>query len=120
MAHMTVPAVDEAKCTYCGACSELCQFKAISVFNQVILTFPEMCHGCGGCMAICPEKAISAGQRELGEISWGRAGERGLSLRPAAHRRSHEPAPDAPGEGQAGSDAGVQRAAMPSSTRRRG
>ena len=74
MAHMTVPTVEEAKCTYCGACSELCQFKAISVFNQVILTFPEMCHGCGGCMAMCPEKAISAGQRELGEISWGRAG----------------------------------------------
>ena len=78
VAHMTVPAVAEAKCTYCGACSELCQFKAISVFNQVILTFPEMCHGCGGCMAICPEKAISAGQRELGEISWGRAGEIGF------------------------------------------
>jgi MinD superfamily P-loop ATPase len=44
----------------------------------VILTFPEMCHGCGGCMAICPEKAISAGQRELGEISWGQAGEVGF------------------------------------------
>jgi len=78
VAHMMVPVVAEAKCTYCGACSELCQFKAISVFNQVILTFPEMCHGCGGCMAICPEKAISAGQRELGEISWGRAGEIGF------------------------------------------
>jgi len=74
-AHMLVPQVEEAKCTYCGACSELCQFKAISVFNQVILTFPEMCHGCGGCIEICPEKAISAGQRELGEISWGRAGD---------------------------------------------
>ncbi len=78
LAYMTVPAVAEAKCTYCGACSELCQFKAISVFNQVILTFPEMCHGCGGCMAICPEKAISAGRRELGEISWGRAGDLGF------------------------------------------
>jgi MinD superfamily P-loop ATPase len=74
MAHMTVPTLEEAKCTYCGACSELCQFKGVSVFNQVILTFPEMCHGCGGCMAICPEKALSAGKRELGEISWGRAG----------------------------------------------
>jgi len=73
-AHMTVPLVDEARCTYCGACSDLCQFKAISVMNRLILTFPEMCHGCGGCLAICPEKAISPGQRELGEISWGRAG----------------------------------------------
>jgi MinD superfamily P-loop ATPase len=74
IAYMAVPTVEEAKCTYCGACSELCQFKAISVFNQVMLTFPEMCHGCGGCMAVCPEKAVSASRRELGEISWGRAG----------------------------------------------
>jgi MinD superfamily P-loop ATPase len=73
-AYMTVPVVEEAKCTYCRACSDLCQFKAISVMQQLILTFPEMCHGCGGCMAICPEKAISPGQRELGEISWGEAG----------------------------------------------
>jgi MinD superfamily P-loop ATPase len=73
-AHLTVPVVDEARCTYCGACSDLCQFKAISVMGQVLLTFPEMCHGCGGCLAVCPEKALSPGQRELGEISWGRAG----------------------------------------------
>ena len=37
-AHMPVPLVDEARCTYCGACSDLCQFKAISVFNQVIFS----------------------------------------------------------------------------------
>ena len=29
-------------------------------------------------MAVCPEKAISPGQRELGEISWGRAGSSGF------------------------------------------
>jgi MinD superfamily P-loop ATPase len=73
-AHMTVPVVDELRCTHCGACSDLCQFKAISVMGRLILTFPEMCHGCGGCIAVCPEKALSPGQRELGEISWGEAG----------------------------------------------
>jgi MinD superfamily P-loop ATPase len=77
-AHLTVPVVDEARCTRCGACSELCQFKAISVMGQLVLTFPEMCHGCGGCMLICPEKAISPGQRQLGEISWGAAGRIGF------------------------------------------
>ena len=55
MAYMSVPVVDEAACTLCGACAELCQFKAISVMGQMLLTFPEMCHGCGGCLAICPE-----------------------------------------------------------------
>jgi MinD superfamily P-loop ATPase len=72
-AYMEVPQVDEEKCTYCGVCSDLCQFKAISVLANVILTFPEMCHGCGGCMAICPEGAISIGKRELGTVESGAA-----------------------------------------------
>jgi len=77
-AYLMVPALDEARCTYCGACADLCQFGAISIMGQVTLTFPEMCHGCGGCIAVCPEKAVSAGRRELGEISWGRAGGAGF------------------------------------------
>jgi MinD superfamily P-loop ATPase len=74
LAYMPVPEVEEAKCTYCGACSELCQFKAISVFNQVILTFPEMCHGCGGCMLVCPKKAIREIPRRIGIIEKRQAG----------------------------------------------
>jgi MinD superfamily P-loop ATPase len=68
---MEVPVVDESKCTYCRECADLCQFKAISVLGETILTFPEMCHGCGGCISVCPENALSAGSRELGEIAWG-------------------------------------------------
>jgi len=77
VAHLEVPVFDKSRCTFCGACSELCQFKAISVMGKLVLTFPEMCHGCGGCLAICPEKALSPGARELGEISWGRTGQGG-------------------------------------------
>jgi MinD superfamily P-loop ATPase len=72
-AAMEVPEADESKCTYCRACADLCQFKAISVLGSILLTFPEMCHGCGGCLAVCPEKALSPGVRELGEVSWGTA-----------------------------------------------
>lgn len=72
-AFMAVPSVDESRCTHCGACSELCQFKAISVLSNLILLFPEMCHGCGGCMEVCREKAVSESKRELGEIAWGDA-----------------------------------------------
>lgn len=79
-AHLTVPVVDESRCNYCGDCSDLCQFKAISVMGQLVLTFPEMCHGCGGCMAVCPEKAVSPGTRELGELSWGSAGRAGFLM----------------------------------------
>lgn len=71
-AFMEIPVVDEARCTYCRQCADLCQFKAISVLGEIVLTFPEMCHGCGGCMLVCPEKAISRGTRELGDVLWGR------------------------------------------------
>jgi MinD superfamily P-loop ATPase len=79
-AQLEVPVVDEKKCDYCRRCAELCQFKAISVFNTVVLVFPEMCHGCGGCMAVCPQGAIASGSRILGEISWGRAGANGFLM----------------------------------------
>jgi MinD superfamily P-loop ATPase len=71
-ALIEVPKIDLDKCTYCGQCAELCQFKAISVMGTVILTFPEMCHGCGGCFDVCPEGAVLADDRELGEIAWGK------------------------------------------------
>ena len=77
-AYLTVPRVEEDSCTYCAACGDLCQFKAISVFDQLVLTFPEMCHGCGGCLAICPTGAIQPDRRELGDIRWGQAGKIGF------------------------------------------
>jgi MinD superfamily P-loop ATPase len=80
LAEMVVPLADESRCTRCGACSELCQFKAISLLGQVLLIFPEMCHGCGGCLAVCPEGALTAGSRELGEVSWGQAGRMGFLM----------------------------------------
>jgi MinD superfamily P-loop ATPase len=73
-ASLEVPVVDESKCNFCRKCSELCQFKAISVLNEVVLIFDEMCHGCGGCLKICPQQALTGGARELGEISWGHNG----------------------------------------------
>jgi MinD superfamily P-loop ATPase len=74
VAELEIPVVDEAKCDYCRKCAELCQFKAINVLGEVVLTFPEMCHGCGGCLAVCPRGALTAGSRQLGEIHWGRVG----------------------------------------------
>lgn len=72
-AFVEVPEADRSRCTLCRKCSELCQFKAISVMGKILLTFPEMCHSCGGCLAICPEGALSPGRRELGVVEGGRA-----------------------------------------------
>ncbi|MEE4266117.1 MAG: ATP-binding protein [Desulfobacteraceae bacterium] len=66
-----VPEVDLNKCTFCGKCSELCEFKAIVIVAETVLTFEELCHSCGGCMAVCPEGAITEKGRELGVLQKG-------------------------------------------------
>ncbi len=74
-AYIEVPAVDQSKCTLCRACSDICQFKAITMMVGTLLIFPEMCHGCGGCLAVCQEKALVPAKRELGEICQGNTGD---------------------------------------------
>jgi len=66
-----VPKVDMTKCSYCKKCYEICQFKAITVFKETVLTFPGLCHSCGGCALICPENAITEEDREIGTIEIG-------------------------------------------------
>ena len=70
-AYIEVPEADEDKCTKCRACADICQFKAITIMADTLLTFPEMCHGCGACLEVCPEGALTPGKRELGEICRG-------------------------------------------------
>ncbi len=67
-AYLEIPVIDEEKCDLCRACVDLCRFKALAMFGDTLMPFPDMCHGCGGCMAICPQKAISPGKRELGTV----------------------------------------------------
>jgi MinD superfamily P-loop ATPase len=67
-----VPEVDEGRCTLCGKCGEICQFKAIVVIGNTVLPFEELCHSCGGCMEVCPEDAIKEKERVLGTIQKGR------------------------------------------------
>jgi len=66
-----LPLVDEALCTYCGICSEVCEFHAITVIGKKTLVFPELCHGCGSCTLVCPEKAISERLDVMGVLESG-------------------------------------------------
>jgi MinD superfamily P-loop ATPase len=66
-----VPEIDSQKCSLCGKCGDLCEFKAITMVGDTILVFEELCHGCGGCMAVCPEHAITEKGRELGILEKG-------------------------------------------------
>jgi MinD superfamily P-loop ATPase len=47
--------IDEAKCTQCGLCQELCRFDAIEDYK----VNPIDCEGCGFCSQVCPEEAIT-------------------------------------------------------------
>ena len=71
---VTVPKVDEDKCSACRECSKFCEFNAIVSLGTKALTFPELCHGCGGCKLVCPEEAISDEAREVGVLEKGSAG----------------------------------------------
>lgn len=66
-----LPVVDEALCTHCGKCAEVCEFHAIAVIGKKILVFPELCHGCGSCTLVCPEKAISERLDVMGVLESG-------------------------------------------------
>ncbi len=70
-----VPDVDKEKCNYCGYCSEVCAYNALSVIKVDgtgdVLLFPHLCHGCEGCMLLCPEKAIKKAERAIGRVKIG-------------------------------------------------
>lgn len=62
-----VARVDASLCLGCGACAEVCQFKAIQS-REVSGTFkavinPEQCFGCGLCRNSCPQEALSMAER---------------------------------------------------------
>jgi MinD superfamily P-loop ATPase len=76
---LLIPSVDEAKCTHCGKCAEVCQYHAIAVLGRKTLVFPQLCHGCGSCAGLCPEKAITEVHDRMGVIERGMA-EAGISF----------------------------------------
>jgi MinD superfamily P-loop ATPase len=80
-ATILVPDVDEAKCTYCDKCREVCAYHAIAVLpgsdgkKGSVLVFPHLCHGCGACRLLCPQGAIKEVDREIGIIEIGDKGD---------------------------------------------
>jgi MinD superfamily P-loop ATPase len=68
-----VPEINEAKCSHCGLCAEVCAYNALAVLPDRVMVFPELCHGCGACSYLCPEKAISEVGRETGVVELGQA-----------------------------------------------
>jgi MinD superfamily P-loop ATPase len=72
---LLVPRVDQARCTHCGRCAEVCPWHAVAVIGTKVLVFPQLCHGCGSCTLACPEGAITEIPRPIGIIERGPARE---------------------------------------------
>ncbi len=54
-----VARVDSDECNGCGACEEICPFKAVAVGDeQVAVVDPALCMGCGVCETRCDVEAI--------------------------------------------------------------
>jgi len=68
-----VPAVDTSRCTGCGRCGRICQFRAILAVKGNVLTFEELCHSCGGCVRVCPTGAITEKPLRIGRVDVGAA-----------------------------------------------
>lgn len=78
--YIPVPEINEAKCTYCGKCKEVCAYNAIAVVPPTqdrkgsILVFDNLCHGCGACSFFCPHQAITERDKEIGIVEKGYSG----------------------------------------------
>jgi len=68
---MPTPQVDLDVCTRCGLCADACQFSAIAVIRQAVLTFADLCAGCGACAQVCPTGAITERSHQVGVIEAG-------------------------------------------------
>ncbi|MDN7024729.1 DUF362 domain-containing protein [Methanoculleus sp. FWC-SCC1] len=56
--HAGRPLLDEAACTGCGKCTEVCPWAAMTMTGERARFNPEHCVGCGDCMRSCPAGAI--------------------------------------------------------------
>jgi len=55
LAEGTITEVNEARCSACGYCEEICAYKAIAVdpVKEVAVINEALCKGCGACVASC-------------------------------------------------------------------
>ncbi|MCP4023382.1 MAG: P-loop NTPase [Desulfobacteraceae bacterium] len=71
LVNASVPKVDQAKCSLCKKCMDICRYGAIAVLGKTVMTFENLCHSCGGCFQVCPENAIVEKNRTLGTVESG-------------------------------------------------
>ena len=78
--------VDAEACVGCGACSERCQFGALSDAGEICVSDVDRCVGCGVCVSACAVGALRMERRSEGEVPEPPAGFRGWLAQRAAAR----------------------------------
>jgi len=65
-----VPFIDSGACSYCGRCSNYCEYGAITVLQtkQKVLVDQDLCHACGACMVACRKQAVHEQHVAIGSI----------------------------------------------------
>lgn len=66
-----VPKIDRRKCTGCGQCQWVCQYKAVAMVSGKAQISEDLCRGCGGCRLACPEDAATETELRVGKIETG-------------------------------------------------
>ncbi|MDZ7635389.1 MAG: hypothetical protein U5L72_13560 [Bacteroidales bacterium] len=70
MTHQ-VPVINKDACTWCGRCSQWCNYNAIFYVPsaKVIKVIGDLCHGCGACSFACNAGAITEKPVVLGTVT---------------------------------------------------
>lgn len=62
--------IDEARCSGCKICNNLCPYTAIEFIDEesVSRVNPALCKGCGTCVAACPSQIITGAHFSYDQI----------------------------------------------------
>ncbi len=63
-----IPEWKEDECILCGNCQKVCNFHAVIQLGEMIMVFPELCHGCYACSELCPTSSLPMIPKKMGEL----------------------------------------------------
>ena len=69
-----IPEWKKDECILCGNCQKVCNFNAVMKLGEMIMVFPELCHGCYACSELCPTKSLPMIPKKMGELKHFRSG----------------------------------------------
>ena len=69
-----IPQWEKDECILCGNCQKVCNFNAVMKLGEMIMVFPELCHGCYACSELCPTKSLPMKPKKMGELKHFKSG----------------------------------------------